>query len=138
MDEAVLRNPDGTYPKGSSGNKKGTRKPPKLPDQQIIPGNLDGFMSATTGIGTRGFDKRLSHIHVPACLSYQDAISLWATSDMARRAIQDPIEDAFRQGWELEIKDEGDFEELKEAVATKLLDLKVDAVVSRKKKPKPS
>ncbi len=122
------RNNNGTFRKGASGNPKG-RKPKAVtvPFQQIVPGtsHTDGFVSTTTGIGTSTYDKRLSHLHVPAVLSYQEAISLWATSDLARRAIQDPVEDAFRQGFKIEIQDDGEFDQLIDSINSEILKLKV-------------
>lgn len=127
------RRTDGTFEKGESGNPRGRLKIPAqpIPDNAIIPGNYDGFASFTTGIGTQMWDKRLSHFHVPAVLTYQQQIELWATSDLSRVAIEGPIEDAYRQGWELSIGDPGDFTSFIDDVMEDVERIKLDHVMER-------
>lgn len=116
-----VRNDNGQFVKGVSGNPKG--RPPKT--------SLDGWASALTGIGSVFHDKRLSHNFEPISLTYQQAIDMWKGDDLAARAIEMPVDDCFRQGYEISIADEGDFEELKEQVRQKLQELKVDEVVAK-------
>lgn len=131
------RRADGTFARGVSGNPSGVRKnrdaAPRIevPDQALVPANMDGWFSGVTGIGTGEFDKRLSHHHASVRLSYQEAVAIWASDDLGRRAIQDPVEDSFRPGWYLDIKDTGDFEDLKSSVMDRVLELQVDARVQR-------
>lgn len=130
------RNPDGTFPKGTSGNKSGRRKAPVLPElppNTLVPGNLDGWYSGTTGIGTSAYDKRLSHRQAPVQITYQEAITIWATDDLGRRAIQDPVEDALRPGFQIDIQDDGDFEDLKAATMARIQELKVIERLARTK-----
>lgn len=56
---------------------------------------------------------------------------IWSTDDLGRRAIQDPIEDAFRQGYGFDIKDDGDFEDLKMMTLDRMEELKIDERVQR-------
>lgn len=128
-----VRNDDGTFRKGRSGNPTGGRKPAQVqvPDQALVPGNMDGWFSAQTGIGSSDYDKRLSHQQAPARLTYQQAVMIWSTDDLGRRAIQDPIEDAFRQGYDFDVKDDGDFEDLKMTTLDRMEELRVDERVQR-------
>lgn len=125
-DAEEIRNGDGTFKKGASGNRAGRRpKVQPLPAQVLIPGNFDGWYSAQTGIGTSTYDKRLSHHQAPVRITYQEALLIWSTDDLGRRALQDPIEDAFRPGFVLDIQDIGDFDDLKVATAERMTQLKV-------------
>lgn len=137
--EEPTRNPDGTFPKGRSGNPKGRRKahqdaaPLPIPEQTLLPGaHHDGWFSNTTGIGTQVYDKRLGHRQAPVRISYQEAILIWSTDDLGRRAIQDPIEDCFRQGYDFDIPDDGgDYIDLKVNVLQRMQELKVDEHVEK-------
>lgn len=125
------RRADGTFAKGRSGNPSGVRRQTsaptvQIPDQALVPANMDGWFSPQTGIGMGDYDKRLGHHQFPVRLTYQEAVAIWATDDLGRRAIQDPIEDAMRPGWYLDILDDGDFEDLKSAVADKMLEIESD------------
>lgn len=103
-------------------------------DLDVTPSELDrfdGWSSALTGIGTAERDKRLSHqISVPT-LTYQQICDLWAVDDVAKRAIEAPGDESFREGYEITIGDEGSYDNLKEAVEEKLLELGVDAKLKR-------
>lgn len=127
----VQRRPDGTFPKGTSGNKSGRPKSVQVPDQALVPANMDGWFSHQTGIGVPDFDKRLSHQQFPTRLTYQQAVMVWSTDDLGRRAIQDPIEDAFRQGYTVDVRDDGNFEDLKVDTLDRMTELRVDERVQR-------
>lgn len=90
------------------------------------PINLDGWYSAMTGIGTSSYDKRLSHNFRTVCMSYQDSINLWRSDDMAKTAIEKPVDQCFRTGYEIEIPDEGKYAELKDDLHEALQDLCAD------------
>lgn len=137
--EAPKRRKNGTFASGHSGNKSGVRKDalvtPDPIDREIIPGltfrHFDGWVSRQTGIGQVGQDKRLTHTFQAPLLTYTEAIDLWSKDDIARRAIQGPVEECFRQGYEITISDEGRFDDLKEAVEDKLTELKVNHYLER-------
>ena len=91
----------------------------------------DGWYSAITGIGTSANDKRLSHTFRPPCQSYLDNIEMWRADDVAATAIEKVPEQCFRQGYELEIENEGDYAKFKEELELTLEDLGVDEHVQR-------
>ncbi len=95
--------------------------------------NLDGWVSNLTGIGDPAYDKRLTHKMRAPCLTYQDAIEMWRADDIAKRAIEAPIDECFRQGYELTISDEGKFDDLKESVEDKIEELKLNHCLKRAK-----
>src|SRR5688500_8906331 len=98
----------GRFKKGTSGNRSGVSK-------AIAATRQDGWSGALTGIGTSGMDKRLSHkFAVGTAFSYQELIEMWRADDLAARAIEGPPADAFRQGYEIVINDEGKHDKLKE------------------------
>ncbi len=114
------RTKKGTFKPGISGNPRG-RKP-----------NMDGgWASALTGIGTALHDKRTSHRFSPTILSYQQCTEIYEGDDLGRRAASGPVEDAFRQGYEISISDEGKFDNLKEDVEDRLRELNVDKVLKK-------
>lgn len=120
----------GRFVKGKSGNPQG-RKPASRVDQAIQATKGDGWASALTGIGS-SLDKRLSHRFAAGCaFSYQELIEMWRADDLAARAIESPPADAFRQGYEIVIGDEGKYDKLKEEVEEKLEELDVDCIVER-------
>lgn len=126
------RRKNGTFAKGHSGNPSGVRA-----DAQVVPGlymrNLDGWVSNLTGIGDPIFDKRLTHKMRAPALSYQDAIEIWRADDIAKRAIEAPIDECFRQGYEITISDEGQFDDLKESIEEKIEDLRLNHCIKRAK-----
>lgn len=112
------RTPKGTWKKGVSGNQSGKRQ------------YMDGWESALTLIGSAS-DKRKSHSFCPTQLTYDQCIEIYEGDDLGRRAAEQPIDDAFRQGYEISISDEGDFEDLKEDIENRLRELGVDKVVRK-------
>lgn len=148
---ASTRNPDGTFKPGVSGNPQGRRRfdsvlpggeptPPTTGTPvplsnvatQVIEAQMraDSWSSMLTGIGT-ALDKRTSHRFKRTCLTYQEAMDLWASDDMAARAVELVPAECFSKGYEINISDEGSFTDLKEQVEQKLLDWKVDEVIER-------
>ncbi len=119
---AENRTPKGTFKPGVSGNPSG-RKPKA--------NRIDGWESALTGIGNENFDRRTSHDFCPTALTYEKCIDICEGDDLGRRAAYGPVEDAFRQGYEISIADEGDFEDLKEDIEDKLRELEVDKVIKK-------
>lgn len=91
----------------------------------------DGWASALSGIGTQGLDKRVGHVFKAPNLSYQDLLDMWEGDDLAARACDGPPGDAFRQGYEIVIGDEGKYDKLKEDLEDKLAELEVDKIVER-------
>lgn len=136
--QVASRRKDGTFSPGHSGNPSGRRKEKSvIADGQIVPGlyirNLDGWVSESTGIGDPNWDKRLSHRMRAPILTYQDAIEMWRADDLAKRAIEAPIEDCFRQGFEMVIADEGKFDDLKEQIEEQLEALQFTHLLKRAK-----
>lgn len=111
----------GTWAPGTSGNPSGKRKYKKL----------DGWESAMTAIGS-SVDKRGSFSIAPAStdLSYQTCIDIYERDDLGRRAAEDPIMDAFRQGYEISMP-EGDYDDLKADIEDEMRRLQVDQVVKK-------
>ena len=127
------RRKNGTFSKGHSGNPSGVRND-KHPDHwgSAIK-HLDGWVSSQTGIGHPAYDKRLSHRMRAPTLSYAEAIEIWRADDIAKRAIEAPIDECFRQGYEITISDEGKFDDLKEAVEDKIEELRLNHCIKRAK-----
>ena len=114
------RTPKGTFSKGVSGNKSGRPKT-----------RQDGWESATSGIGNALHDRRTSSEFVPINLSYEKCTQIFESDDLGKRAANGPVEDAFRQGYEITIADEGQFEDLKEDIENRLRELDVDKVIKK-------
>lgn len=91
----------------------------------------DGWYSALTGLGTDQYDKRLSHSHSWTALTYEEIATLWETDDIAAKAIEAPAAECFREGYDITIADEGKYDDLKESLEQKLLDLNADAAIER-------
>lgn len=132
----MARNQDGTFTKGASGNPRGRpRKAPntiEVPSEALISAHrTDSWFSPETGIGTHAHDRRMSHRPRTVNLSYQDCITIMSTDDLGRRALQDPVEDAFRPGYSIETREQGDFDELKEDVLERAEELGVDEYLTR-------
>lgn len=120
MTDESSRTPKGTFAPGVSGNKSGRPKARK-----------DGWESATTGIGHALHDKRTTHEFIPMDLSYEACTQIFESDDLGKRAARGPVDDAFRQGYEISIADEGQNEELKQDVETRLRELKVDQIIKQ-------
>jgi phage-related protein (TIGR01555 family) len=114
----------------------------QIMDQQVVPGvalrdldqwarAFDSYASSTTGIGQPGMDKRLSHHMQVPTITYQGAIAIYRGDKMAERAIEAPIRECFRQGYEINIADEGRFDDLKEAIEDKISELELNDVIQR-------
>lgn len=155
------RRKNGTFAKGRSGNPSGVRKVPLTPalsqhapekvaeamaimDQQLVPGlnlrnidlwargvQLDGYSSASTGIGVPGTDKRLSHRMCVPVITYNEAIDIYRGDKMAQRAIEAPIRECFRQGYEITITDEVKHDDLKEILEDKITDLELNEAIQK-------
>lgn len=113
-------------------------------NQTIVPGltmrnfdawatglKMDSWVSGSTGIGDPNYDKRLSHRIEAPRITYQDAIKIYAVDDIAKRAIEGPIAECFRQGYELNITDEGKFEDLKTDVEDKINEIGLNAAIQK-------
>ncbi len=90
---------------------------------------MDGWTSALTGIGQAGKDKRTSHDFEGSCLSIEQIARMWEKDDIVAKAIEAPAAEAFREGYEVTISDEGTYEDLKEQIEEKLEDLGVDEAI---------
>lgn len=115
------RTPRGTFPKGVSGNKTGKAKTARI----------DGWSSAITGIGNALHDKRESATFCPSSLPYDKCIEIYEGDPFGRKAAQGPVDDAFRQGYEISIADEGEFDDLKEDIENEMRELDVDCVIKK-------
>lgn len=67
---------------------------------QLVTTVRDGWQNVITGIGVAGRDKRITATPHAAVVSYRDAIELWEGDDIARAAIEVPVEDATRKGFD--------------------------------------
>jgi hypothetical protein len=90
----------------------------------------DAWVSWQTGIGT-DLDKRTSHHFQPAHLSYQEIAVLWAQNAIAAKAIEKPSFEAYREGYDITISDEGSYADLKEELISGLEDLGLDPAMQR-------
>lgn len=113
----TARTKKGTFAKGQSGNPGGRRT------------RKDNWSSVFTGIGNSNHDKRLGHTFAVNTLSYQEMIDLVEGDDLGERAVKAPIDDSFRQGFEISIADEGEYEELKTDIEKRLRDLKAVQII---------
>lgn len=120
----MSRDSNGRFVKGTSGNPSGIAR-------AIAATRTDGWQSALTGLNHSSYDKRVSHGFRAISLGYQELIEMWRADDLAARAIEGPPADAFRQGYEIVIGDEGKYRSLKEEVEEKLTELDVDCIVER-------
>lgn len=138
----------GRFRKGQSGNPAGRPKKvahrPEPVDQAHVDAWVDGltnqsahssahadggWTSLFTGIGTPEHDKRQSYYVEPKRLTYQQIINLWAQDELGERAITAPPAECMRPGYEIIIKDEGNFETLKDQIEDKLVALGADAAI---------
>lgn len=134
-----MRNDRGQFVKGHSGNPGGQRRDHADDDDgPIIRGTsgtrrADGnWYSGQTGIGTRQFDKRLSHIFgVGTLLSYHEIAALWERDAITAKAIEAPVQEAFRPGYEITTSGSGDYEKFKADLEDVLEELEFDAAVKR-------
>jgi len=129
--DAEDRLPNGRFRPGRSGNPKGRPNPPRADAADPTQVRLDGWASAFTNLGIEGRDKRLSHTFQGSCLPYEQIAWLWAKNGLAAKAIESPSAEVFREGYELNIQDEGKYDDLKEEVEDKLEDLDVNKKIER-------
>lgn len=108
----------------------GHRPPPIVPEDLPVE-RLDSWVSATTGIGTRAYDKRESSEFQVRSLSYLEAINLWRGDDLASRAITMIPADCFSHGYDVEFPNETTYGSLRDDVEERLEELKVDELVER-------
>lgn len=132
---ASSRNEKGQFPPGTSGNPRGGASRAELQAQldaletrlaDALEPNRDGWHSALTGIGTDERDKRMSHKWRGENISYFDIARMWEKNDIIAKGIEARSNEAFRTPWELDIADEGSFDDLKEEVETHLRDIGVN------------
>ena len=111
------RNPDGTFKRGNVANPNGRRG--KRTDYDDVP-RLDGFQNAALGFGTSA-DKRLGGSYVVEPLSQSQCQSIWRASDIAARVIETLPREALARSFDLTVKTDGEFDDLKQS-AMDLLD----------------
>lgn len=129
VDPVTKRDGFGRFAPGSVANPYG--RAGKV-SQAIAATRVDGWQNALTGLGMSTMDKRMSARFVAGTnYSYQELIELWRADDLAARAIEAPPADAFRQGYEIVIGDEGKYEKLKEDLESKIEELDIDSIVER-------
>jgi len=92
---------------------------------------MDGWGSTISGINDALHDRRTTSDFTPFELSYEKCTEIFESDDLGRRAAIGPVEDAFRQGYEITIADEGQFEDLKEDIENRLRELEVDKVIKK-------
>lgn len=127
-----VRDRSGRFKPGKSGNPSGvSKRSDRDRDPEAYYARRDGWASALTGIGDVNRDKRMSHGFVAPIMTYQDAMELWRGDDIARRAIESVPRECLREGYELTISDEGKFDDLKDEVEQKLLDLHANEAIFR-------
>jgi uncharacterized protein len=86
----------------------------------------DSYVSALTGIGRAGFDKRTSYEYERDPLELEQLEELYRGSAMAARIVETVPDEALRPGWELAIEGE---RELAEEVVALLDELDADAQI---------
>lgn len=123
MPDDPKRTRRGTYAPGTSGNPLGKRP--------ANSGKMDGWEGFYSGIGTATHDKRVPHEFVPTSLSYQQLLDIVEGDDLGEKAVKGPIDDATRQGFEISITDEGDYDPLKRGIDRRLKELKVMKVIKK-------
>lgn len=106
----------GKFAPGHSGNKRGRRAREREQRQADAVETaravadaaraLDGWESILTGIGTSERDKRLSHNFTTDHVSYPEAIALWTSDDIAKRAIEAVPDACWREGYDIVIPDD--------------------------------
>lgn len=129
VDPVTKRDGYGRFLPGSVANPNG--RGGKV-SAAIAATRADGWANALMGLGTSTMDKRMSSRFTQgATHTYQELIEMWRSDDLAARAIEAPPADAFRQGYEIVIGDEGKYEKLKEDIEAKLEELDVDCIVER-------
>ena len=93
-------------------------------DRLAKTGRADGWQNVLTGLGSKTRDKRESSIPVPDPLSYQDALSIYRSTDTGARIVDVPADEMMRQGFDVQIPGE---HEQAEAIGAALDDLDVNS-----------
>lgn len=119
MAEQPKRTKKGTFMPGTSGNPSGKRRKDA------------GWGGTWSGINQALNDKRLGNDIMPTALSYQQLVDLFETDDLGERAAKAPVDDATRQGYEISIADDDDFDDFKSDVETQLRKWEVMKVIKR-------
>lgn len=70
-----------------------------------IKAKMDGWKNVLTGIGVKGKDRRMASKIEWEPLVEEEADEFYAGSDIARKVVDEVIEDAFREGYELQSED---------------------------------
>ncbi|MGN6106215.1 MAG: anti-CBASS protein Acb1 family protein, partial [Kofleriaceae bacterium] len=127
------RTANGQFRQGVSGNLRGRPKKSRPSESSGVDGedldgvsHHDGWASLLTGLGTSR-DKRESYHFRGIDLSYHQIAELWAQDAIVAKTIEKPSEEAFREGYEFTIGNEGKYDDLKEEVEERFEELKVDA-----------
>lgn len=76
----------------------------------------DGWFSMLTGVGTLAHDKREQHDFQADTIDYETAVNLWRGDDIAARAVDKPVDDMTRAGFDFLIADEDESKEAQEAL----------------------
>lgn len=127
-DPKTPRKENGQFAPGTSGNVRGRPREDGAaadPVDHPLP-RADGWASAYTGIGTAARDKRLSHEYGGACLPYFQVAQLWEKNDVVAKAIEAPAAEVFREGYGIEINDEGSYDDLAGEIEERLEELGAD------------
>lgn len=115
---------------GPSPNPSGKRAPMTQARLDALTMRLDGWKNVFTGLGSMTHDKAAWGDFCADVVPTTKARELWRGDDIATRAVEDPVDEALREGWDLQIRSDADedrdaveADELSEYVAEKLEDL---------------
>lgn len=127
---ADIRDARGKFKKGFSGNPTGTHRKPEAAEEPSGV-RLDSWLGAFSGIGDENRDKRQNHTPVLTCVSYQQAVDLWRTSDIAAKAVEHLGKECFRNGyeWQFANNDTTDAEEIQQDLEDDFEELEIDDAV---------
>lgn len=78
---------------------------------------LDGLINALTGIGVRGRDKTLGAVWSAENVSLQQLEARYRASDMAATIVELPVDEMFREGFDLSIPGKGGKEQSEAVIA---------------------
>jgi phage-related protein (TIGR01555 family) len=124
------RRPDGTFmpAKRAATSSTMSHHGSMLDDDDIgdAEPKLDSWSSELTGLGARSHDKRESNHFAGRSIAYLELARLWEKDALIAKAIEAPSEGALRPGFEIEISDEGKFNDLKEDLEGSLEELELE------------